>query len=210
MKFLKYLIENPTGYDKFLEELKKDCAPFLHDLQHSKFLVNILYRGTKDILGQYQKKDVRTDRKPSETDVKIHNYADEFFYKKYDVKLRSETIFCSTSPSIAMDYGKIYVIFPVGKYDIYYSDKVRDFYTDLEELFNKKGLGSAAELLNNQLTDPMKKIIDSKIKTYKKMKVNDNLGQNECMVHCKQYYAIDIDLFESKASGTGEKLGIEI
>jgi hypothetical protein len=46
----------------------------------------------------------------------------------YGVKLRSESFFCTGKFSHAYAYGKIFYVIPIGKYNYYYHEKIKDLY----------------------------------------------------------------------------------
>ena len=71
-----------------------------------------LYSGRKGIK-EFAVKKARKNRKPKDTPEEIHNLFDEIFYKKFRIKLRSESIFTSSNQADIHIYGDVYFIFPV-------------------------------------------------------------------------------------------------
>lgn len=56
-----------------------------------------LYRGFKSIPEIGAIKKVRKDRKPRDLDINTHNKVDEYFYEKFGIKFRSQSLFCTGS-----------------------------------------------------------------------------------------------------------------
>jgi len=78
--------------------------------------------------------DVRKNRNPVDTPLEIHLMTDEAFYKKFNLKPRSESLFCSKSLKVAENYANsiedVYIIIPKETDIKYvYSTKIRDFLT---------------------------------------------------------------------------------
>jgi len=132
MRLKKYIIEtvdigNRVSFEELLDILWRKCNPFLKDLLRPGWNGEFLYSGrnkTQDVfIGK-----VRSNRKPSDTNEKIHEILDEIFYDQFGFNARSNVIFCTGSYSEAADYGNVYIIFPMNKYKFVYSDTIRDLY----------------------------------------------------------------------------------
>jgi hypothetical protein len=107
--------------------------PYIKDLVKGGF--NYLEK-SDDLLysGRYSNdsiitKKVRTDRKSTDMNYDLHKMYDDIFYKKFKIYARSNAIFCSGSMIVAGGYGStVYSIFPAGKYQVIWSDKIYDLY----------------------------------------------------------------------------------
>ncbi|AMT96513.1 MULTISPECIES: hypothetical protein [Psychrobacter] len=73
-------------------------------------------------------------RRPRHSDCFVHEIVDQWFYCKFGIKARSETIFCTPNCHQATKYGEAYEITVPDtiKYKLIYSVKVDDL-IDIEE-----------------------------------------------------------------------------
>lgn len=121
--------------NKMADFIKENCKPFLKEW--SKNYHNYqLYTGRK-IKDDWYIKTVRKNRIPKDTPNHIHDFFNEYFKEHFGINLRSESLFCTSDMSIAGDYGgrgrNIYVIIPIGKYDLYYNKDIEDLFSDVHE-----------------------------------------------------------------------------
>lgn len=147
MRFNQYLIEAKISQNKFYEkfpeakdapdfykwytEMEKDCRDFikfLKGLPQGKFI----YRGMRD------KSDMgssipRSDRRPKDTSLAIHNELDSQLEDEFGWKPRSEGVFVSSGMDSASSYGTTYLFFPKGKYRYVWSQGIRDSYSELDD-----------------------------------------------------------------------------
>ena len=92
-----------------------------------------LYRGFNFKIKSGVNKNIFKDnpREPKNTVEFVHNVANQWFYNKFKVKARSETIFSSTCVHQAFTYtscsGSLVEIEPLGEYKIIFSENVYDF-----------------------------------------------------------------------------------
>lgn len=87
---------------------------------------DILYRGSRDYKGEYGKGLIRTDRRPLNMDIPTHNELDAAFNQIFGVKLRSASLFCTGHPRQAVQYGKVYAIYPSDDFRLYWSNRFSD------------------------------------------------------------------------------------
>ena len=193
MKFKNYLAEN-VSVKKALEIILKDCKPFIKDY---KKINKLLWSGRKNNTNIILKKTVRQDRTPLDTPLELHNFIDNWFYKKFGIKARSNAVFCKLGKSPY--YGRPYIIIPVGDYTTISSDKVPDVFTNVivSILIKEHGLETSDEF--DDLNDSEKKLILKKIEqllekaNYTKNKWGNAKEEIEIMLHCKEYYMINRD-----------------
>lgn len=136
MKFYTYLNEsNKVNVDKLqqcINDIKKNCKPFLKEWTSFKN-PECLYRGSDLNIGVYAKKKVRKGRVPKDTIEWFHNMSNDIFKDIFNIKLRSDTLFTTGSIRQAEEYGDIFAVFPIGKYEIYWSKEIKDFYSYYDE-----------------------------------------------------------------------------
>ncbi len=130
MKFKQYLSESngKTSIESILLTLYKECLPYIKDT------LNKRRRTTFDIFmysGRSSNKDiftgkVRKDRMPKDSDQRVHDLLDQEFYYQFGWHARSNVLFTSGNYQQAKNYGKVYMIFPKGRYKSIYNPKYSD------------------------------------------------------------------------------------
>ena len=187
MKFKTYLNESIT-VDEFIPMLEKDCQPFLKDwrkLSGTEFL----YSGRSGNV-DFEKRSIRKNRKPMNTERKYHEIADDWFYKKFGVRSRTNAIFCSFDDDVAKTYGNTYIIFPIGKYKAISSDIIGDLFISLGTV--KRNIRLAGEGKKWVDTDKLAVKLVGEMLTDAKYtnKLTNWYNGNEVMLTCKEYYMI--------------------
>ena len=126
MKFEDYLIEqNSERIYKFIQSVKRECKTWLSAVKNCKY--KVVYRGYSGKL--IDKKNVRTDRKPKDTDAKTHKKLDDMFLKKVGWRTRSEGLFVSGSSVVGTVYGDTSgMCFPTGDFKFIWSPNVHDLF----------------------------------------------------------------------------------
>jgi len=181
MRFKQYLTEGIKSKKEILALIEKDCKPFLagwRKLKIDEFLLS--GRQSKTF---FAKKQVRKNREPVDTPLDIHKLLDDWFYKKFGVRSRSNAVFCSFDEKIANFYGKPFLVFPISKYKAVSSKIVEDlfdlFYSDTDDIENEYSEH------NGEIIKLLEKGKYTAKLTYHK---------NEIMVTCKEYYIVDYSL----------------
>ena len=122
-------------YEDLFEENSPDL--FNHIEKDGMELVNnkmVLYRGSersdpsKTVILK-----TRFDRKPTDTPQLIHDIIDVWFFKKFGIKARSQSIFSTPKLTFAKRYGEPTAILPKGDAVYIYSKKAWDLYHILSE-----------------------------------------------------------------------------
>lgn len=185
MKFLNYLNESEEAIKreamKRLELIKKDCNPYLNLLKKINYRYYLYSGRRKGYSGtDFSKKQIRQDRNPKDTPDDKHQFIDNWFYENFGIKARSQTLFCTSDTTIARVYGRLYYIFPVGKYEVIWSNKFIDLYN---RAYMDWDIERYKELFLNDYA-----------KTYKKGdKINALKSENEIMLYCKEYYMVEAE-----------------
>jgi len=119
MKFYSYINEE-KDFDTLKKILRKKCAPVLKHFSSNKNNIEALpLIGKKVNLKQdFKIRKTRKNRRPKDTPGEIHDFIDDYFEKEYGSRFRSEAIFATGSYSTAKSYGNVYIILPVGKYEV--------------------------------------------------------------------------------------------
>ena len=130
-KELNIELDNLIEQRIIISSIKKDCKPFLKANP-----TNFLFSGRKSSK-TFMKKKIRTNRRPLDTQEFVHDYIDSIFKKKFGVNLRSESMFCKDSSNVD-DYGEAYYVYPIGKYNLYYSRYITDLYMNLKAYLGRE------------------------------------------------------------------------
>lgn len=184
MKFYTYLNEvKKLNYEEVLSKIKQDCSIYLKNIKkcsHDKMLIS----GRKPEFFFF-KDTVRKNRKPKDTSKYWHDYIDRWFYNKYKIKPRSNSLFCTSDPGEADKYGIPFLIFPIGKYKILYNPSVKDLYTEIIQ--NTEFWDSPNDIKQSKLY--REKLLNNYILT--KDVCNGLKSSVEIMLLCDSYYAAD-------------------
>lgn len=203
MTFKQYVAEVVGKPLIDVDTIKNDCAFFLKESDGG-----ILLRGINDPGSQFGhimldgkeypifKKTVRADRKPLSTDPQIHKAIDNWFDETFDMKARSNTLFCfglggwgNTS-----SYGVRYLILPIGKFRYVWSQTVSDLFDDV--ITKKFSAGEGKKFRDSFLDDKGEPDLDKLAAEMSKLGYQtDELDiavheGNEIMVECREYYAL--------------------
>jgi hypothetical protein len=192
MKFKEYLNENQSK-EEIKSILEKDCKPFLKNWD--VLGVGLFYTGRREKISSIINKKVRKNRAPRDNPKEIHELLDDWFYKKFGVRSRSNVVFATRNAGVALDYGPPYLIFPIGNYISVSSDKIEDLYNEIREIFFdlfKHQLNDYR--LNSLSNEDMERFKDKIIDMLKSSNYKKGLQRhiNEQMITCKEYYLVNI------------------
>ena len=189
MKFYRYITENKTDFNK----IENDGKPFLDDLRKIKKPPSLLYSGRKSSEDFISRK-VRKNRKPKNTPERIHNWLDKWFEYKFGIKARSKSLMADNKKAIASTYGTPYIIFPVGKYKIIWSEEVPDLYDDIKLQVPKEEIEEVLDKEPREVENLDNSLIEI-LETYKEnnLKKALSIGETsfEIMLICDHYYGIN-------------------
>jgi len=175
MRLLQHLTEiKEIAKEDIIKRLKKDCKPFLQEIKKAK---GFLYRGSSYYVQTMRKAIPRTDRKPTDTPIKLHDQANDFFIKKFGWAGRNG-VFASHLIQ-ALQYGRdatgTYLFFPIKEYKFIWSPEIDDFWIDLIDdvgIFDQKYFNM---MLKTYIDTDLSKAIDL---------------QGEIMFKCESYYLV--------------------
>lgn len=209
MKFLNYINENKyleiiklvhsrkkaLALEKMIEILEKDCRPFLNEWKRLG-INDFLYSGRVDYK-TFTKKTIRKDRQPLNTPEAIHQIIDNWFNKKFGVKARSNSMFCSFDMDMIETYGYEHFVFPIGQYKVISSADVGDLFIDLHKYVDNKGKGSIDRYFLDRKLIELKDIVYEFLKNAK-YKEGLQRHNNEIMLICKDVYLMGWNDFYEK------------
>lgn len=118
---------------KYSELYEEQSPDLFNDIERNslEFIEsgNILYRGSKQSRGDRTTiQKVHANRKPTDTNILLHDLFDVAFYEKFNIKARSQSVFTTPDIVFALRYGNASAIIPKGKAVYIFSDKVKDLF----------------------------------------------------------------------------------
>jgi hypothetical protein len=166
-----------------LDKIKKQCKYYIDLVKNNNCSNKFFYKGMNkqhdfDII------KTRKNRKPLNMPLKLHNYIDKLFKKKFGVKLRSETIFVTSDIIWSGGYGFPSIIIPIGKFDYYWNQHIDDLYEDFPFFTSNNNIEKNLDKYKKEII----KIVDGYNKN-KNFKVMKDVFDGEVMIDCKSYYA---------------------
>lgn len=109
--------EDYTWIENAAESIARDCQPFLRQLGGNKLP---LYRGMNYSWAQHADNFIKlpcpVNRAPTGTPMNIHKLCDDWFLKYFNVRYRSNAVFCTGELDRASIYGPVFTVFPIGKF----------------------------------------------------------------------------------------------
>ena len=112
--------------------ISKNCSGYLSLTNALTDSPKFLFRGVSSIPSRQnpstflRPQQVRQDRKPRDTHADMHFLMDEWLYKQFKFKGRSQGLFATGSLQQAGEYGEPCIIFPIKEFDYLYNEKISD------------------------------------------------------------------------------------
>ena len=188
MNFYKYINE-AKSFDKIFSILQKDCSYYFNLLKKLR-LDGRIFRATKDNISDIKKFQTLTNRQPRDMNPVIHALLDKEFYKKFGWYPRSQGVFAQMGHANDIEiYGKIYYIFPIGKFSILGAENIKDLFMYLQDdwlLVTKQDYISDA-LIEKYREYIQDEIIPQYTTNYKKL----YYSSSEISINCKEYYLVN-------------------
>lgn len=197
MRFQRHLNEALTAdqiekvrYDIY-PQILKDCQPYLKAL---KGQYHEAMRGHRSTIKVWSKRKVRQDRKPLETDKRIHDLADKLFQKKFGLKPRSQAAFSFSDLNKGFAfYGDMMYFYPIGNFKFLWSKEVKDLTLHLTD--REHGLfilEPSGEFDDDMWTlGAAEKVMKNIVDTYQTTDLHAALKtRHEIAWFCKEYYLV--------------------
>lgn len=112
------------------EQLITKCGPYLRLLKHlaAQGIKRPLLRGSMgDYSGltrvQVTPRDITMNMSKVNTQI-----ANEWFVGEFGIAARTDTVFTTTNRGMASSYGRINMVFPIGKFSIIHSENYKDLF----------------------------------------------------------------------------------
>lgn len=117
--------------------LTTKCQPYLREARGLER--PFLFRGIQGTNYAHRVVTVRKDRRPTDSDPKFHAMIDEVLSNLGYVANRSNSAFTTGAAHgngavVAGQYGRVYIAIPVGQFDITWSSRFHDWYSEASGL----------------------------------------------------------------------------
>jgi len=174
---------------EYLHQIKRDCDPYLNEVQRGSLGQYAMYRGVKRHNEPFIQKVTHSERRPADTPSRLHEYFNDYFEDRFGYRYRNG-IFASGSQEITEQYGNAYIIFPTGNFSIIWSSQVEDLYSVMEEW------GIDVEPDDDEDVDAYDESVEDfrrdVLTTYRPGRIHEALrSKHEIMIETDGYYAIN-------------------
>lgn len=205
MRLLRFINEMSTNISvqEALEIAVKKCSPYLKQVVKKGGRFDFMYSGRTHNAYSFMRV-VQQERHPLDTPKLIHMQLDRLFKKRWGVKYRSQSIFCTGNLNHASLYGTPFMVFPVGNFKFLWNPKFKD-------LFNYIRYDIAPSIDTNSIegAEEFEKGLEGVIDTYQNSGLPRAIKSGyEIMVHCKEYMALDQWTYEQSFLQFFGKYGI--
>lgn len=202
MRFKEFLKEDKLDMLKqSFNSIKRDCQPYLQQ-NKSPIWLTPLFRGmdqTRVPDDDVFKKHVRLDnRQTSDIPDEISDAMNNWMTKEFGEPFRN-ALFVSGNENMANNYGRIYLVFPIGNFTFLYHDKFKDIYSTFSSFrwtYGEKADRMVQGKLLQTRKDFRKKFIEHIASVNNGNWKQDNLegainSKSEIMIRTKEYYAVN-------------------
>ena len=158
--FKQFILESEKPDSKIIADtILEKCQPYLESPDFN----TVFLRGLKIRSADSNKKfidlrekafigNVRKNRRPGDSSPVFHGLFNDLLKSQFGINARSETLFVVQDELLALEYGSVYRIFPIGNYEAIWSPSITDVY-DIETLsptpeFKKIILEAARQIFN--------------------------------------------------------------
>lgn len=119
-----------------IEFIQKNCKQYIQE--NPEWVTKLLYRGIDnyDDIAIHQ---IRTDRRPLDTNPFLHDLYNDSLKKAGFTAIRTNSMFCTGKKAIASQYGAVYVIFPIGNFAYTWSSSYTDLTNSTSRIMSNGG-----------------------------------------------------------------------
>ena len=158
--FKQFISESEKPDSEIIADtILENCQPYLESPDfNTVFLRGLKIRSAdpnKKFIDLHEKAfigNVRKNRRPGDSSPVFHGLFNDLLKSQFGINARSETLFVVQDELLALEYGSVYRIFPIGNYEAIWSPSITDVY-DIETLsptpeFKKFILEAARQIFN--------------------------------------------------------------
>lgn len=201
-----------------LEEiLLRDCSKYLSLMRrlYKKGIKRPLLRGSAEVFTDLKRINFKARAKTMNMEERDHQIANSWFYDKFGIKARTDTLFVTTRISMAKHYGTPHYVFPIGGFEVIHSPVISDLFLSMgthskyevarsfgiehDEIKNINDYKEAKKFFDELYlndNDTYTRIVSTILEKGNYQK-NDFAGAfesgNEIMLKCKAFYMISTD-----------------
>lgn len=217
MRFLRFLEEDrPAGalaVENAAAQIFANCQPFLTAAKFNFTKRGLqstgLFRGISPLVTAdwFSEQKTRKGRLPVDSTQIVQHLLDELFEEKYGYKFRADSIFTVGSISMAIEYGRPYLVFPIGQFHFLWSRRLIDAYPLFNEIspdlrtspFSSEKRAALKAALNVGIEEA-DFVFDADLPAAIKSK-------HEIALHCDKYYALRLGDSQLYADAVWTELG---
>ena len=189
MRFKQHINELTSfkKWDELSATLNKDCQPYIRYLKDVKYL---LIRGVDKPPASYNKKNIRTNRKPRMIDKSLHDMLGKYSKERFGWSIRSEGLFTTVGRLDASKWGKPVVVFPIGKFKHVLNVNVEELYSNYDYWYgyDENDWNRILNSIDDYKTDEA---------SLKKYLTYGSGFTSECIIKAKSYYVINYEWFDT-------------
>lgn len=187
--------------------ITKHCQPFLKEIGGMENIHEyVLYRGSKNISDDNLIIPAVNNRPPTNSSKILHNVINKAMQTAGIKARRDNSLFVTGNMGEAEQYGEVYVVIPIGSFEISWSNKIKDFYIDIvdyaDEFTSADDISDFEEFHYEIDRETINLYEDDLLKFVKKYYKKKNLqkaikSKNEIMILAEKYFLIKEDIFDS-------------
>ncbi|AVH85183.1 hypothetical protein RsoM2USA_255 [Ralstonia phage RsoM2USA] len=208
--------------------IKRDCQEYLRDSQSGNFLYRGIRAEFNDEFGDMHRFAAAKNRIPTDSPQWLHDLWNEIIEDKTGIKgARDRAVFTTNQREQAMEYagnsGSLYIVFPIGPYDMLWDEDVYDSFIHVEAVWNRLmkqnsqiqqvPLQAAQNILDPDEFEYMVSELKNVLEQHYDESSNPFHGKHEIYLLTDEYYAINAGKnrrFSSKESSFIHQLKIEL
>ena len=134
--------------EQLVDQLHKKCGDAVKLYQGLNEKGEALYRGIKPGEFDFKIEKTRKNRNPRDSQKLAHTLFNKGLMQFGNIKWRSSTVFTSLDSSVAADYGEVFIVFPVGNFQMLQSKQIADMYSKLDP--NSSGFNHVYHIFENR------------------------------------------------------------
>jgi hypothetical protein len=178
-------LQTPTNLNQLKLFLSSNCQPYLTQFKNCR---KPLLRGMKPAIDVFIV-TTPVGRAPSNTPIKFHTIADDWFNENFGHRYRSNAVFCTGRRKQAEAYGSPHWVFPIGEFKMCWSPQVKDLYFLIRDKYCFYSIPKSHQATIGPVKEEFVKLL--KNYNYKEGPVKTAINSNcEVMVACEKYLCI--------------------
>ena len=203
--------DNQVNSEIIAQHISMNCQPFLSEI---KVDTPPLYRGQSNgvntVVNGLYFSSTKPNRNPKDTPIGDHKLIDQWFFDQFGIRFRSDHIMFATGHIMVGHYGKAHNVIPIGDFQFCWSPVINDVLNDIKpamyEIHNEIGEKYRDKEKYPQSLIELRDIVKNEMiltrlerGKYQTTNLPDAIKSgNEVMIHCKEYFLLDVTDYEYK------------